>query len=203
MDGRDFPWELNTDGFDPDNSSNITIQNGFISCNDDAIAVKLKKGEPQHMEGVFFRDNVIWTVKSALKIGTEVRQRRMTNIVFENNDVVHADRGIVVYCDHGAMIDSPRWVNNHFETIGDNLKQRNIDIRVKDVGGRGTICNILIKDNTFERFSPNRSRLQGLDDSHAIDGVTFDNLVIAGQKRHSLRDAAIDANDHVRNVTFR
>ena len=40
LDDPGFPWEMNTDGFDPDNSSQIMIDNNFISCNDDAIAVK-------------------------------------------------------------------------------------------------------------------------------------------------------------------
>jgi len=203
LDDPGFPWEPNTDGFDPDNSSRVIIENGFVSCSDDAIAVKLNYGTLNNMDDIRFRNNVVWTVKSALKIGTEVRTHKMTNIVFENNEVIHADRGIAVYCYRGATIENPRWINNYFEFIGDNIKRMNMDIQIKDVGGKGYLNDVLIKDNTFECFSPNQSRLWGLDSIHVISGVTFDNLVIAGKKRMSPADSRISVNDYVRDISFR
>ena len=203
IDAPGFPWEPNTDGFDPDNSSRVIIENGFVSCSDDAIAVKLKHGTLNDMDDIQFRNNVVWTVKSALKIGTEVVDRKMTNIVFENNEVIHADRGIVVYCYRGATIENPKWINNYFERIGDNTKEMNMEIKIQDDGGRGYLNNVFIKDNTFERFSPNPSRLRGLDGEHVLDGVVFDNLVIAGKKRMSPADAQISVNNYVRDISFR
>jgi len=202
LDDPSFPWEPNTDGFDPDNSSRVIIETGFISCSDDAIAVKLRHGTLRDMEDVRFRNNVVWTVKSALKIGTEVVDRKMMNIVFENNEVIHADRGIVVYCFGGATIENPKWINNYFECIGDNTKEMNIEMKIQDDGGTGYLNNVLIKDNTFERFSPNPSRLRGLDSEHVLDGIVFDNLVIAGRKRTNLADAEITTNRFVSNVSF-
>ena len=203
LDDPGFPWEPNTDGFDPDNSSRVIIENGFVSCSDDAIAVKLKHGTLNDMDNIQFRNNVVWTVKSALKIGTEVVGHKMTNIVFENNEVIHADRGIVVYCYRGATIENPKWINNYFERIGDNIKEMNMEIKIQDDGGRGYLNNVFIKDNTFERFSPNPSRLRGLDGEHVLDGVVFDNLVIAGKKRMSPADAQISVNNYVRDISFR
>lgn len=203
IDDPGFPWEPNTDGFDPDNSSRVIIENGFVSCSDDAIAIKLKHGTLNNMDDIRFRNNVVWTVKSALKIGTEVVGRKMTNIVFENNEVIHADRGIVVYCYRGATIENPKWINNYFERIGDNTKEMNMEIKIQDDGGRGYLNNVFIKDNTFERFSPNPSRLRGLDGEHVLDGVVFDNLVIAGKKRMSPADAQISVNNYVRDISFR
>jgi hypothetical protein len=145
---------------------------------------------------------VVWTVKSALKIGTEVVDHKMTNIVFQNNEVVHADRGIVVYCYRGATIDNPKWINNYFERIGDNIKKMNMEIKIQDVEGRGYLNNVFIKDNTFESFSPNPSKLHGLDGEHVLDGVVFDNLTIDGKKRTSLADAQITTNSYVKNVSF-
>jgi len=202
LDDPAFPWEPNTDGFDPDNSSRVIIENGFISCSDDAIAVKLRYGTLRDMDDIRFQNNVVWTVKSALKIGTEVVDHKMTNILFENNDVIHADRGIVVYCYRGATIENPKWINNHFERIGDNTKQMNLEIKIQDDGGTGFLNNVFIKDNTFEHFSPNPSSLRGLDAEHMLDGVVFDNLVIAGKRRTSLEEAEITTNRFVTNVSF-
>jgi polygalacturonase len=52
LDDPAFPWEPNTDGCDPDNSSRVTIENGFVSCSDDAIAVKLRHGTLRDMDDV-------------------------------------------------------------------------------------------------------------------------------------------------------
>ena len=202
LDNPTFPWELNTDGFDPDNSSRVIIENGFISCSDDSIAVKLLHGTLRDMDDVRFRNNVVWTAKSAMKIGTEVIDHKMTNIVFENNEVIHADRGIVVYCYRGATVENPKWINNYFERIGDNIKEMNMDIKIRDVEGRGHLKSVIIKDNTFEHFSPNPSSLRGLDVEHVLDGVVFENLVIAGKKRTGLTDAEITTNSFVKNVSF-
>jgi hypothetical protein len=78
----------------------------------------------------------------------------------------------------------------------------NMEIKIQDDGGRGYLNNVFIKDNIFERFSPNPSRLRGLDGEHVLDGVVFDNLVIAGKKRTSLADAEITTNSFVRNASF-
>jgi hypothetical protein len=202
-DDRTFPWEPNTDGFDPDNSSRVLIENGFISCNDDAIAVKLRYGTRRDMDDIKVRNNVIWTVKSALVIGTEVADRLLTNVEFNHNEVIHADRGISMNCYFGGTIVNPRWINNHFEFIGGNIKRMNIEIKIRDEEGKGHIRDILIKDNTFEREAENPSKLQGLDEGHEIVGVTFDNLVVAGKKRLSAKDARIDVSRFVRGLSFK
>lgn len=198
-----FPWEPNTDGFDPDNSSRVLIENGFISCNDDAIAVKLRYGTRRDMDDIQVRNNVIWTVKSALVIGTEVADRTLTNVVFDHNEVIHADRGISMNCYFGATILNPRWLNNHFEFIGGDIKRMHIEIKIREEEGRGHIRDVLIKDNTFEREAENSSKLQGLDAEHEIVGVTIDNLVVAGKKRTSAADARISISRHVRGLSFR
>lgn len=195
-----FPWEPNTDGFDPDNSSRVLIENGFVSCNDDAIALKLRYGKRRDMDDVCFRNNVVWTVKSALKIGSEVAECRLTNAVFENNEVVSADRGIVVYGYFGGTIADCRWLGNHFEFIGGDLKRMHVEIKIQDEEGRGHVQDLLIKDNAFEREAENGSKVQGLDAEHLIRGVTFENLTIAGRRCTNLAEARINTPRHAERI---
>ena len=198
-----FPWEANTDGFDPDNSSHVLIEKCFISSNDDSIAVKLRHGMRRDMTDIVFRENVCWTVKSALKIGTEVYEKKLSNVSFENNAVVHADRGIVLYDYSGAEITDTRWAGNHFEFIGGDKRRMNIEIKIKDEEGKGRIQELLLKDNLFEYPAENLSLMQGLDKEHEISGVEIENLVIAGKKRLSAEDAHIEIRKHVREVVFK
>jgi hypothetical protein len=117
--------------------------------------------------------------------------------------VIHADRGIVVYCYRGATIVNPRWINNHFEFIGGDTKRMNMEIKVQDERGKGLLRDVLIQDNSFERFSENPSRLQGLDAEHPIDSVTVQNLIIAGRPRLGPEDARITVSRYVKNVSFK
>lgn len=199
----------NTDGFDPDNSSGVLIENCFISCDDDPIAVKLRNGTRRDMADITFRNNVVWTMCSALKIGTEVTEKTLRNVTFENNDVVHADVGIAVWAWRGGTIDGAAWINNHFENIalvpkkGPNAKKNSLRLTIRNVEGAGHVRNLLIKDNTFERFAPEDSVIDGLDADHVFDGVTIDNLTIAGEKRLTPDDARIKVGQFTRNVTFK
>lgn len=198
-----FPWETNTDGFDPDNSSRVLIERCFVSSNDDSIAVKLRYGTRRDVSDIVFRDNVCWSVKSALKIGSEVYEKRLTKVIFENNDVIRADRGIVVYAYDGGTVEDVLWRGNHHEFIGGDTKRMHLEIKLNQGEGKGQLRGLLIQNETFEREAENRSKLQGLDSDHQLDGVTFDNLVIAGKKRLDANDARIEVSRHVQGVTFK
>jgi polygalacturonase len=199
----------NTDGFDPDNTSRVTIENCFISVDDDPIAVKLRNGTRRDMEDITFRNNVVWTMCSALKIGTEVNEKTLRNVTFENNDVVHADVGIAVWCWRGGSIDGARWINNHFESIGGvkkegpNAKTSSLRLTIRDVEGKGRVRNLLIKDNTFENFSPSESVINGLDAEHMFENVVIENLVIAKKRRITAEEAQVKVGEHTRNITIR
>ena len=78
------------DGWDPDSSKNILIENSFGWAGDDAVAVKCTgKLNDQFMvrnaENITVRGNVFLTKKSGLKIGTETFCSQMQNIVFVVN----------------------------------------------------------------------------------------------------------------------
>ncbi len=155
------------------------------------------------MDDVQVRNNTIWTVKSGLVIGTEVASHSLTNVIFDGNDVIHADRGISMNCYFGGTIINPRWTNNHFEFIGGNIKQMLIEIKIRDEEGLGHIRDVAIENNSCEKDAENRSRIEGLDLEHSIDGVTIENLTIAGSRRHPLEDARIDATRFARDVTIK
>lgn len=202
----------NTDAFDPDNSSNIVIENNFISVDDDAIAVKLTGGERADMSNVVFRNNVIWTMCAALKIGTEVMGGfTVRDVAFENNDVVHAESAMVVQAYRGGYVDGVRWVGNHIERVAavpndsPHRKSALIYLNTRSADNFGGIRNALIKDNTFEGFSaadaPSMIRANG--PAQRVDGVTIENLVIAGEHRTSAEAARIHIDPSARNVQFR
>jgi len=108
-------------------------------------------------------------------------------------------------------VDGVKWINNHFEAIGSlknespHKKERNISFTIRNVNehGAGQVRNLLIKDNTFEQFSPGDSLLEGLAAGHRIENVVFENLVIAGRERANASDAGIKISRFVENVDFK
>ena len=107
----------NTDGFDPDSSSDVLIEGSFIYAGDDAVAVKTsgRRGLFRGLTNNTFRNNVILTQKSAMKIGTETRAKNMNNIRFMHNQVIQPDRKMAIYCSDGADISNISFTDNHFE----------------------------------------------------------------------------------------
>ena len=174
----------NTDGFDPDASRRVLIENCFAYCGDDNVAVK-STGTLGYLQDVFditIRNNVFLTKKSALKVGTESNADVMKDINFENNDVLEADRGMTLYCYDGASYENIRFINNRFERTHPDRCQCGLHFRIRkrrDWSGSGVLKQILIKDCSFSHAFPNLAQITGLDENHRIE-LTIENLTIEG-----------------------
>ena len=184
-----------TDGFDPDASSGINIENCFAYCSDDNVAVKLtpRNEETLITKNIRVSGCVFLTLKSSLKIGTETRGASISDVLFENNDVIQADRGMAIYATDGAIIENVRYINNRFEESYLDLKQMAVQFRLnkRDAESRlGQIKNVLVKDCNFYVRFPKPSEVSGFDKDHKTE-VVFDNLQIGGKKCLNISDADI------------
>lgn len=194
----------NTDGFDPDASSFITIENCFGYCGDDNVAIKVtqQNGARNKVSDIIVRGNVFLTRKSSLKVGTESRGESFSNIVFENNDVVMSDRGMALYCSDGATYENISYINNRFEENYSDAKKsefyfqinkRNADSKI------GIMKNILIKDCSFMKPFPNHSTVEGFDAEHPVE-LTIENLMIGGKQIRNASEGGIKTNSFSRIV---
>lgn len=195
----------NTDGFDPDASSNILIEDCFAYCGDDNVAVKVtgRKNLVADVDNVTVRGCVFLTKKSALKIGTETRSNYIKNITFENNDVIECDRGMAIYVYDGATLDNIFYINNRFERNYPDAQRKAIHFEVDKRNPEsklGFIKNVLIRDCNFINQFPNKSVIEYNGDTIGIN-VTIQNLNIAGIKVESLESARINAIKS--SVTFK
>lgn len=190
----------NQDGTDPDGGSGVTIDGIFAYTSDDAVSVKAQTSLSDNM---VIQNCVFWTIKSALKVGNETASN-VSNITFQNNDVVHADRALVIYNWKTAnTIDTIKFLNNRSERIGDDSRQRLIDFDGTNTAGAGIVKNIYITDYTAYSFGANNSTIQGNSATGStITNVQFKNLSIVGQVRLNAADAKIDIGANASNVTF-
>lgn len=196
----------NTDGFDPDASKHVIIENCFGYCSDDNVAVKTTNtnGFVQNVEDVVVRGNVFLTKKSSLKVGTESLGEVMKDILFEDNDVVESDRGMALYCSDGAVFDNIRFINNRFEDNYPDAKQSFMNFTInkrKSDSKTGQMKNILIKDCSFAHPFPKTSEISGFDENHRIT-LIFERLQIGGINVKNEADAFIKSKGFA-DLTFK
>ena len=176
----------NTDGFDPDASRNLLIENCFGYCSDDNVAVKTTgySGYLGDAENITVRGCVFLTKKSSLKVGTETRGTRMSNITFEDNDVLESDRGMALYVSDGTALSDVRYRNNRFERSHPDSKRMMFHFvvnRRKENSPVGSIRNVEIRDCSFLTPFPKAPEIK-CPARGDIEGVAFENLTVGGEK---------------------
>lgn len=198
----------NTDGFDPDASKKVIFENSFAMCSDDNVAIKTTgySGYSGELHNVIIRGNVFITKKSALKIGTETKGKRMEGILFENNDVLEFDRGMAIYVSDGAFVNNVKYSNNRFERYATNISYDNgrtdkykvngkvtgLDFSVKgrkDGSKIGYIDNLVIENCSFETSFLKESHISTVPEGFIKAKIS--NLMIGGVKVASVEDANI------------
>jgi hypothetical protein len=188
----------NTDGFDPDATQRMLIEDCFAYCGDDNVAIKTtaNSGLVGDVDQITVRNCVFLTKKSALKVGTETRGQKMKNILFENNDVIESDRGIALYVSDGASLSNITYRNNRFERNHPDLQKKAIHVVVSKRNGDsklGEIKDLLIQGCTFENAWPNKSLVKY--EGHGIGiRMTIENLKIAGKRVNSTEEANIETD---------
>jgi hypothetical protein len=195
----------NTDGFDPDASQSVNITNCFAYCGDDNVAIKITKNDTGLVTSdILVKGCVFLTRKSSLKVGTETRGAMISDITFEDNDVVLSDRGMALYCADGALLQNIRFINNRFEENYPDIKQRGMLFRIDRRTPKtriGGIKKVLVKNCSFLGPFPQQSEMKGYDKDHLMD-VAIENLTIAGQVVRNLKEAGITPSAFA-NVTFK
>jgi polygalacturonase len=188
----------NTDGFDPDATRRMLIENCFAYCGDDNVAIKTtaNSGLVGNVDQITVRNCVFLTKKSSLKVGTETRGQEIKNILFENNDVIESDRGIAVYVSDGASLSNITFRNNRFERNHPDQQKKAIHVVVskrKEDSKLGEINGLLIQDCTFETAWPKKSLVKYEGDGIGIR-MTIDNLKISGKRVNSPEEANIQTD---------
>jgi polygalacturonase len=189
----------NTDGFDPDASKNVTIENCFAYCSDDNVAIKTtgSSGYLRNAESITVKGCIFLTKKSSLKVGTESRGEVIHDILFEDNDVVESDRGMALYCSDGASFLGIHYINNRFEDNWPDAKRCGINFTItkRNPDSKPGIMNdIMVKDCSFLNPFPKASEIFGFDPEHRIS-VTFDNLTVGGKKCLDVTEGNMKTNE--------
>ena len=177
------------DGWDPDSSKRVLIEDCFGWAGDDTVSIKCTGLGPAvnvpDVEDIIVRGCVFLTKKSGLKIGTETRCKKISRIIFKDNDVIEADRVMGINVRDGAVVKHVLFKNNRSETYFPDRKQMGINFyitkRDRKLSKFGKILDVTIEDCSFEKAFPNKfSFYRNFKQSSKKDlQVTFKNVKIA------------------------
>ncbi len=226
----------NSDGIDVCGSRNITVQHCFTRTWDDSLVVKSfddrdKTSEHVVFEGsdtdmtkafesigncehILFSDCTLWNdFARPIELGVSMRCERISDILFENIDIIHSSAGYPLIGSHH----------------GDRAEVCNItfrDIRLEDCPGaqlfdfritsscwntdtkKGTIHDLYFQNITLVgspgiRFLPEMSRIEGYSRENCIRNITFENINLLGQYPQNIKELHLLCNEYTEGITVK
>ncbi|MDA3797607.1 MAG: glycosyl hydrolase family 28 protein [Kiritimatiellae bacterium] len=175
-------WKVNNDGIQPRSCNNMLVENCFLKCADDCIAVKTRRTAGLTSKNLVFRNLVLWNDMpgNAVEIGHTSQADLLEDVLFENIEVVHA---------------------------ADNERKTQFSISISLID-HSQIKNVTYKDFYLEgvrngdfRLWIGNSRYTTDDEYGRIDGVKVDGYHVESAMTHTTIEGA-DADHMVRDVTF-
>ena len=198
------------DGINPVGSRNMTINDCMLRCTDDCIAIK-SPDSTRTIENIKISNNTFigYAFADAVTIGFETNGPVIQDVTVINCDVLMANGGSLVdghsafsiICDGPSEISNIRYENIRVEDAEFKLFELHItEGAFYGINPPGNIRDIYLKDIQWSIQRP--IVLIGLNDSHKIENVTFENCSIKGEKITTANDTLFQVNDFVSNLNF-
>lgn len=179
--------EMNSDGVDIVSSKNVTVSNCFIRSNDDCIAIK---ADGLDVDNILVKGCVIWNMKygNGLEIGYETRCENITNITFEDNDLIYVGgSAISIHLGDRAHVQNVKYKDLRIENSSDKL----VDFFIKETNytkdpERGNITSISIENISVLSDNIGRIIISGYDSTHYVNGVYIQKIMFNGKYMDSI-----------------
>ena len=209
-----FSYEAiySVDGINPVSCTNFTIDDCFMRCRDDCVAIK--SGDINlRVDSVFVSNCVMvgWACSDGITIGFELNGGPVENIFVKNCDILYA-RGDGRTQGHSAfsiVCDGPAIVQNiFFEDIRveEQVEFKNLEFIVTDGTLYGTdppghIKGVYLKNIKWE----NNVRpfiINGYSPDNMIENIVFEKCSAGGKIITGIDDADIRTNRFVKDLRF-
>jgi hypothetical protein len=204
------------DGIDMKASRHVKIRNCFLRTSDDCVAVYGSRGEFQGGASDWdVADSVLWADKAhAIMIGVHgayqadgdvVENLRFHNLdVLENNEFASDFWGaMAITCGDKNTVRNVDFENirvEHIREAGGNLIRLAFGFFEPSTTLGRQIENIHFKDITYDGLAG--SIISG-SPGHPINGVTFENLSINGERITDAKQGKIAIGENVSGVSFK
>jgi len=197
----------NTDGIDPNSSRDVLVEDCFVFTGDDCIAIKTSGQNRLGGDAgrITVRNCVLTSRTSGIKLGTETFAGAHSDILFDDNDILEADRAINLSSEDGHGFERIRLIGLRVERLLGRRVQFPVHIHVErrhPQGAAGRIHDVLLQDISIAEEYSSPSRLDGLSPEHDVRGIRFVNYKVAGRVRLDADDANVKIGPFVSDVTF-
>ncbi len=209
-----FSYEAiySVDGINPVSCTNFIIDDCFMRCRDDCVAIK--SGDINlRVDSVFISNCVMvgWACSDGITIGFELNGGPVENIFVKNCDILYA-RGDGRTKGHAAfsiVCDGPAIVRNiFFEDIRveEQVEFKNLEFIVTDGTLYGTdppghIKGVRMKNVQWEN-NTKPFIITGYSPDNMVEDIVFDKCSAGGKIITGMSDADIRTNSFVKDIKF-
>ena len=209
-----FSYEAiySVDGIDPVSCKDFTIDDCFMRCRDDCIAIK-SMDYKLSVDSIIITNNVMvgWACSDGVTLGYELNGGPVKNVFVKNCDILYARSGGGTGGHSGFSIvsDGPAWVENiRYENIRveKNIEFKNLELIITngkmygdDLPGhiKGVYMKNVQWDNTSKPFI-----IKGYSPDNLVEDVTFDHCSLGGKVLTKPEDADFKINQYTKNIKF-
>ncbi|MFZ0280575.1 MAG: glycosyl hydrolase family 28 protein [Bacteroidales bacterium] len=200
------------DGINPVSCRNFTIDDCFMRCRDDCVAIK-SMNEKLRVDSVFVTNNVMvgWACSDGVTLGFELNGSPVENILVKNCDILYARNSGRTGGHSGFSIvcDGPAWVQNiRFEDIRveEKVDFKNLELIV--TSGKyygedppGHIKGIYLKNISWENVEK-PFIINGFSPDNLVEDVTFDHCTVGDKVLTGTPDADFRVNEFTSGIKF-
>ena len=203
-------WGL--DGINPVSCRNFTIDDCFMRCRDDCVAIKSMNPNLK-VDSIFVTNNVMvgWAYSDGVTLGFELNGSPVQNVLVKNCDILYARSGGATGGHSGFSIvcDGPAWVQNiRFEDIRveEQIEFKNLELIVtpgKYYGDDppGHIKGVYLKNISWEN-TEKPFIIHGFSSDNMVEDITFDHCKVGGKILTNTSDANFKLNEFTREINF-
>ncbi|OGV36938.1 MAG: hypothetical protein A2X48_00310 [Lentisphaerae bacterium GWF2_49_21] len=201
------------DGINPVSCTDFTIDDCFMRCRDDCVAIKSTNIDLK-VDSINVTNCVMvgWACADGVTIGYELNGSPVENVLVKNCDILYARSGGGTGGHSGFSIvcDGPAWVRNiRFEDIRveEQIEFKNLELILTNgkIYGKyppGHIKGVHLKNIEWE--NPGKPFiLSGFSSENLVEDVTFENCKVGGKLLTSTADADFKVNEFVGKVEFK
>lgn len=195
---------INSDGVDIVGSRNVTVQSGFFRNNDDCIAIK---SWGRDVQNVRICGNVFWNdlYGNGLEIGYETRCESISDIVFEDNDIIHVIQGATMSIHLGdrASVSNVRFRDIRVEDSDGLLVEMFIrETNYSQDAERGHIRDVTIEDIQIVGGQLGGIAITGYDAEHRVEEVSVSGITYLGEPLLTFPQELLTLNAHTANIRY-
>jgi hypothetical protein len=200
------------DGINPVSSKNFIIDNCFMRCRDDCVAIK----SPNYnlsVDSVYVTNCVMvgWSCSDGVTLGFELNGGPVRNVVVKNCDILYARGGgrtdghsaFSIVCDGPATIEDILFEDIRVE---EQIEFKNLELIVTPGtyygdDPPGQIRNVKMKNVSWENAAK-PFIVSGFSAENRVENITFEKCSVGGKAMKSLADADFRINEFTENIVF-